>query len=290
MSIIKTSDPLTSWPFLSKITIPTSSSHKGQNGKVLVIGGSSLFHGAVLWAAEAASAIVDMVHVASTKENNEIIRAIKTMWQTGMVISEKDIDSYAQEDDVILIGNGMMRTGQEGEYAQKLVSDLIARFPDKQFVFDAGALQVMSAHLLTSLRKKAVLTPHQREFQTLFGVDISALSLEEKERVVQDTAHSYSCIIVLKAVSDIISNGSKTVVIQGGNAGLTKGGTGDILAGLTAGMSATSDPFVAAIIASYLLKKTADELFEVKGFWYTTQDILALFPSVFHRAFVSTSV
>ncbi len=279
---ISTNDIATINPYLRKINMPQSVSHKGQNGKVLVIGGSSLFHGAVLWSAEAAAHIVDMVHVASTSENNDIIKSLKTMWQTGMVVSQKDIFHYAQEDSVILIGNGMMRVGDEGEFTRKTVHDLITNFPDKQFVFDAGALQMMESGWLTLLHKKAVITPHQREFQTLFGTDISSLSVEEKEKIVYKKAGEYGCIILLKAIEDIVSDGVKTVKVHGGNAGLTKGGTGDVLAGLVAGMSATSDPFTSAVVASIVLKKTAEHLFEMKGYWYTVRDILSSFPEVFH--------
>ncbi|MCX6732824.1 MAG: NAD(P)H-hydrate dehydratase [Candidatus Roizmanbacteria bacterium] len=299
---ILTSDTASIGPYIRHITMPGSISHKGQNGKILVIGGSSLFHGAVLWAAEAASHIVDMVHVASTSENNEIIQKIKVMWQTGIVIPQHAILDYAQEDDVILIGNGMMRTDKshtapfdthkdwsdilnvqnEGEFTKDLVYYLITRFPDKQFVLDAGALQMMEPEWLLLLQKKAIITPHQKEFQTLFSVDLSGLNSQEKEEIVKKTAQEYSCIILLKTIDDIVSDGSKTVCIQGGNAGLTKGGTGDILAGLVAGICATSDPFTSAIIASLLLKKTAEELFTIKGYWYTAKDIVAQFPVVFY--------
>lgn len=274
--------------YFSQIKLSPAISHKGQNGKVLIIGGSSLFHGAVLWAAEAASHIVDMVHVASTVENNEIIKKIKIMWQSGIVIPQKDISQYAQEDSVILIGNGMMRVGAEGEFTRELVHHLITQFPDKQFVIDAGALQIMDAKWLNLLHKKAIITPHQKEFQALFGMDLSTVSIAEKENNVLKKANEYNCIILLKAVEDIISDGVKVVRISGGNAGLTKGGTGDILAGLVAGMSATSDPFVSSVSASLLLKKTADNLFIKKGFWYTTADILSLFPEVF-RSFARPS-
>lgn len=269
-------------PYLRNITMPQSVSHKGQNGKVLIIGGSSLFHGAVLWSAEAAAHIVDMVHVASTTENNDIIKSLKTMWQTGMVVSQKDIPHYADEDSVILIGNGMMRTEVEGEFTRRTVHDLITNFPDKQFVFDAGALQMMDPLWLSLLHKKAILTPHQKEFQTLFGIDISGLSMEEKEKMVCKKAAEYDCIILLKAVEDIVSDGTKTVKVHGGNAGLTKGGTGDILAGLVAGMCSTSDPFSSAVISSVIIKKTAEKLFAIKGYWYTVRDILSTFPEVFH--------
>lgn len=279
---ISTNDIAAINPYLRQINMPQSVSHKGQNGKVLIIGGSSLFHGAVLWSAEAAAHIVDMVHVASTTENNDIIKSLKTMWQTGMVVSQRDIPHYAGEDSVILIGNGMMRTGDEGEFTRHTVHDLITNFPDKQFVFDAGALQMMDPLWLSLLHKKAILTPHQKEFQILFGIDISGLSMEEKEKMVYKKAAEYGCIILLKAVEDIVSDGTKTVKVHGGNAGLTKGGTGDILAGLVAGMCSTSDPFSSAVISSVILKKTAEKLFAIKGYWYTVRDILSSFPEVFH--------
>ena len=83
-------------------------------------------------------------------------------------------------------------------------------------------------------------------------------------------------------MDDIISDGENVIRLHGGNAGLTKGGTGDILAGIVSGLSATSDPFVSAIVTSYLLKKTAEDLFLSKGNWYTANDILSQFPEVFH--------
>jgi NAD(P)H-hydrate epimerase len=295
--------------YLKDVHSPDAVSHKGQNGKVLVVGGSSLFHGAVLWAAEAAGHIVDMVHVASTQENNEIIKQIKVMWQGGMVVSQKDIPHYAAEDNVILVGNGMMRTEvesqkskvenrnldeileikDEGELTRELVYFLITHFPDKQFVFDAGALQMMDIVWLKSLHTKAIITPHQKEFQTLFGVDLHALPIEEKETIVAQKAKEYNCTILLKAIDDVVSDGEQTVRITGGNAGLTKGGTGDILAGLVAGLAATSNPFSSAVMASYLLKKTADELYKTKGNWYTTTDILNAFPHTFHSLTLSSS-
>lgn len=289
--------------YIRVLSLPNKESHKGNNGKVLVVGGSSLFHGAVLWSAEIASHIVDMVHVASTKENNEIIRAIKIAWQSGMVIPQKDIPLYAKEDDVLLIGNGMMRwdtekpqlrtvkekswdqiltISNEGEFTHACVHYLMNHFPDKRFVFDAGALQMMEKEWLTTLHVKAVLTPHQKEFMTLFGIDVRTMDLEEKVQVVEEMATKYNCIILLKAIDDIATDGKKTIVVRGGNAGLTKGGTGDILAGLVAALSVHSDTLTAAVVASYLLKRTADSLFEMKGYWYSVRDIITTLPELFH--------
>ena len=70
--LIKTSDSKLVKSFLSKLSLPKPNSHKGQNGRVLIIGGSSLFHSASLWAAEVASHFCDMVHYSSTEENQKI--------------------------------------------------------------------------------------------------------------------------------------------------------------------------------------------------------------------------
>ncbi len=106
--VIKTNDPKTYKSFLKYIPIPKPNSHKGQNGKVLIIGGSSLFHASSIWAAEMASHLVDMVHYASTRENEEILVALKKRFRNGIVVKQKDIPLYIEEDDSILIGPGMV--------------------------------------------------------------------------------------------------------------------------------------------------------------------------------------
>jgi NAD(P)H-hydrate epimerase len=82
---------------------------------------------------------------------------------------------------------------------------------------------------------------------------------------------------------DIVSDGNATHVIEGGNAGLTKGGTGDILAGLAASFYARHNALDSAVLSSFLLKKTADRLFLRKGFWYNNSDILGALPDVLYE-------
>ena len=185
---IKTSDTKSIKPYLKEIFLPKPNSHKGQNGKVLIIGGSSLFHSASIWAAEIASHFADMVHYSSTEENNEIFLALKKKFRNGIVVAQKDLLSYVQEDDVILIGPGMVRNNQysvssikylefknitkindEGEYTYHLTKYLLENFPEKKFVIDAGALQMMDSGWLKNMKVKPILTPHQGEFNKLFG-------------------------------------------------------------------------------------------------------------------------
>lgn len=281
--IIKTSDINTIKPFLAQLHLPDKDSHKGQNGKLFIIGGSSLFHSALVWSAETASYFVDMVHVSSTPDNNEILLSLKKKWHNGIVISAGDREHYVKEDDVILIGTGMMREGKESKEDRELIKHLFAMFPDKKWVVDAGALQIMDKEWLKKFKNKPILTPHQKEFQTLFGIDISTLTREDKTKIITSTARKYRVILLVKCGYDIVSDGEQTVVIEGGNAGLTKGGTGDILASLAACFYTKHEGIQSAVLSSFLLKKTADELYKEKKYWFNNSDIISSLPKTLMR-------
>jgi len=278
--IIKTIDNILIKKIFNKFSLPKTKSHKGQNGKILIIGGSTLFHAAPLWAAEVASNFTDMVHFASTYENNEIFLSVKKKFRNGIVVSQKNLLDYVKEDDVVLLGTGMVRDGDEAEYTKRLTKQLIVDYPQKRFVFDAGALQTMNKELLLTLKEPPVLTPHQKEFSKLFGINIIDFSQEKKEEMVLDMAKKYKSTILLKAVDDIISDGQKVYIVKGGNAGLTKGGTGDILASLVASFYCKNQSLDSAIFASTLLKKTAEVLHKSKGYWYNVSDIINKLPEV----------
>jgi NAD(P)H-hydrate epimerase len=301
--VIETSDTKLIQPFIKKLTLPKRDSHKGQNGKVLIIGGSSLFHAASLWAAEIASHFVDIVHYSSTKENEEIFLLLKKKFHNGIIVSQKDLLHYVKEDDAVLVGPGMVRAENsitnyqllitnfndvlkikdEAAYTYYLTKYLIENFPDKKFVFDAGSLQMMKKEWLLNLQQPPIITPHQIEFKTCFNISINQYKLEEKVEIVKKTAKEYHCVILLKAIIDIISDGKEVYVVEGGNAGLTKGGTGDMLAGITVSLYAKNEALESAIIASYLLKKTADILFEEKGYWYNIDDIIQTVPKTLKK-------
>ncbi len=272
--LIRTSDTKAIQPFLDKLYIPPPNSHKGQNGRVLVIGGSSLFHAASIWAAEIASRFADTVHYLSTIENEEVFLTLKKKFQNGIIVPQKDTDFYIKEDDAVLIGPGMVREGEEGEYTRDLTRSLIEKFPEKRFVFDAGSLHTMDADWLKKLKTKPIITPHQIEFEKLFDISINNDSFDEKINIVRETAKKFKSVILLKTVIDIISDGEETYVVEGGNAGLTKGGTGDALAGLTVALFAKNSAVESAVLASIILKKTADTLFSEKGYWYNVSDII----------------
>ncbi len=274
---------------LKKLYVPSSDSHKAQNGKVMLIGGSKLFHAASLWSLQIASRIVDMVFYCSTEENNEIVKQAKSEFRNGIVIPRRQIDSYIQEADVILIGPGMPRPEgkEEGDDDTKEITErLLKQYPYKKWVIDGGSLQTIEPEVLLGLKQIPVLTPHQGEFERLFGnvilsetknLDPSAVPQEDK---VSDMAKKFDCVINLKGEVDIVASPTQVVSVSGGNAGMTKGGTGDVLAGLTAALYSKNDAFDSACAASYINKKAGESLEQSVGLYYNASDLADEVPKV----------
>ncbi len=259
---------------LKKLFIPQPGSHKGDNGKVMIIGGSKLFHAASLWPLAVASKIVDMVFYSSVPENNELVKQAKQEWRNGIVVARATIDAYIREADAVLIGPGLPRESgvEEGDDdTKKLTEELLQKYPDKRWVIDGGSLQVMDPSLIPP---HAILTPHHKEFETLFGVSGtigSCLAMAKK----------YDCVIVLKGQEDIVCSRKQCVRIAGGNAGMTKGGTGDVLAGLVVSLYAqNNDPFLVASCSSYINKKAGESLAETVGIYYNASDVAQEIPRV----------
>ena len=254
---------------LKKLYVPPAFSHKGQNGKLMIIGGSVLFHTASLWALEVASRIVDMVFYSSVVQNNEIVARQKEAFRNGIIIQRDKIENYIEEADCVLIGPGLPREkGEEkgDDDTKELSQRLLVKYPDKKWVVDGGSLQVISPEILP---KTAIITPHMGEFEKLFNFKSNTSGkIPQLQNKVYEMAGKYNCTILLKGQEDIIADKDKSVTIKGGNAGMTKGGTGDVLAGLTASLYCKNDAFLSAACASYINKKAAEGLYKKMGIYY----------------------
>jgi NAD(P)H-hydrate epimerase len=256
-------------PYTDQIIFPHPGSHKGQNGRVLVIGGSRLFHAAPFWAATMASKIVDLVHFSSPAiENNDLVRQrAKDHFWDGIVVPWEEVDRYISEDDCILIGPGMPRDEglAEGEIpSREIVNSLLRMYPDKKWVVDGGALQTVDPELLTPAM---IATPNARELEIVshyFG----AHTLKGLVPYLPGVT------ILAKGHVDVVSDGRETVEIPGGDAGLTKGGTGDVLAGLVAGLYATSPALPSAVVASRVNKQAGENLAQKMGPFYNATDLI----------------
>jgi len=101
--------------------------------------------------------------------------------------------------------------------------------------------------------------------------------------VLNDAAKKYKCYISLKGAISYVYSPDDVIEVRGGNPGMTKGGTGDVLAGLTVALLAKNDPFLAASSASYIVKRAADELHKKFGVNYNADDLADKIPSTFKR-------
>jgi len=243
---------------------PPAGSHKGQNGVVLIIAGSEKFHGAPLFAAKIASKIVDLVYFSSVPENNELIKRLKSKLCDFIAVPQEEAFEAAEKADAVLLGPGL----GVSEETKQLTNDLLKKFPNKKFVLDADALKVLDKSLLN---KNCAVTPHKEEFKELFGVE------DSKETVVQ-MAKKYGCTVVLKGAEDCVSNGEELRINKTGNAGMTKGGTGDVLAGLIAALATKNDLFLAACAGVFINGAAGDRLKERVSYYYNASDLIEEIP------------
>lgn len=253
----------------SEITLADAKSHKGQNGKLLIIGGSDLFHAASKWSLDVASKIVDMVFYASTPSNNKLIKEAKEKFWNGIVIERKQIENYIQEADVVLIGPGMDRSF----YTKLLVNKLLKKYADKKWVIDAGALQMLDVKLL---KQNHVITPHHQEMDLL----------KNKSELFDEQNYQANCYCLLKGPIDKVFSpqNPQAVEVKGGNAGMTKGGTGDVLAGLLAALYCKSSALNSCLVASYINKKAGEELYLKQGPYFNSSDLVEMIPATLWQA------
>lgn len=110
----------------------------------------------------------------------------------------------------------------------------------------------------------------------------------DEEKIVA-FAQKYHCIVLLKGPVDIATNGTETRSIQGGNEGMTKGGTGDVLAGLIAALACKNDPFLATIAGSVFNKQAGDDLFSSVGPYFNASDLADQIPRTMKRLLTPAS-
>jgi len=260
------------------------SSHKGNNGTVLVIGGSEDYSGApTLAALSAFKSGVDLVYVASPRSVAPTIRSyspdliVKTLSDDFIV--EEDVDKILElsnKADSIVIGCGMDRNEETAVALNEMVEEI-----KKPILFDADALKLLDVGLIKKIETDVVFTPHSAEFKALFGLDVPK-DLKNKINTISEVAHQYRCTVLLKGALDIISNGKKTRLNKTGNPGMTVGGTGDCLAGLTGGLMAKGhNGFEAACLGAYINGRAGDMASKKYEYHFTASDMIKYIDDAF---------
>lgn len=249
--------------------------------QITIIGGSELFQGAPLMSLVAASRLVDNVFLATPEEDKHIVNKeqLFSIVRSVIWVPREEIAAYIEKSSSILIGPGLMRYRTEGtdpgsdhskqvgfgKYTYQLTQDLLRRFSAKRWVVDGGSLQVMEADWIPP---SAIVTPNLLEFEALFGEPF------HPDAVVSQ-ARAHQCVIVGKNHTQVtvVSDGVTTYEIGGGNEGLSRGGVGDVLAGVITGLAATNEPLLAAAAGVFLIKRTAERLFDQMGYGYNADDL-----------------
>ncbi len=244
---------------------------KGQNGILTIIGGSRRYHGAPLYAIQAAAPFVDLIYFYSPEKDNAwIARKMKTKSRAFItVLNRIELNAAVEKSGAVLAGNGL----GENPSNKKLVNGLLRKFPLKKFILDAGAMIVADKKLF---RNRAVLTPHAGEFLRCFKKKASA---EEAKK----QASKNRCVILLKGKTDFITDGKGTFKNTTGNRGMTRGGTGDVLAGLVAALS-TQNPLLLSAEAGAYLNGLAGDLVAKERKAFTADDVAARLPEAMETA------
>lgn len=238
--------------------------HKGDSGKALLCVGSPKYVGAALLSARACLAAgCGILFVACPAQPREALNGLPEAigisvgedWSQGSCAMA--VDALAGKQ-AVGIGCGV----GEGEISPLLEAALRRKVPT---VLDADGLNCLSRHpeLFGLLHEKVVLTPHPGEMARLLGASPGEL-LSDQVQTAKGFAQRWGCVVLLKGAATVVSDGRRTRIVAEGNAGLGKGGSGDVLTGIITGLLAQGvETFDGACLGSYLLGTSADRAFEL---------------------------
>ena len=267
-------------------------SHKGNNGRLLIVGGNEDYSGAPAIAGMAAiGAGADLIYVASPEKSAEAIKStspdliVKSLEGGKLSLAHADeILELAEKVDAILIGPG---AGIDEETA-KLFNVLAAKVK-KPIVIDADGLKQVELSLIKN-REDIILTPHIFEFKSIFKVvddlklDIDSYDFKKVDENITEfiqIARQIKGSVIVKGKYDLILHGTKFRISKSGNAGMTVGGTGDALAGITAGLLAQGlNTFDCACLGVFINGLAGDEAFKEKGNGFSATDLVSYIGSV----------
>ncbi|MBN2368562.1 NAD(P)H-hydrate dehydratase [Candidatus Woesearchaeota archaeon] len=248
--------------------------YKGQNGKLLVVGGSKDYVGAPAFVAMAALRTgVDIVTICAPENAAWVINSYSPDLITKKFLGDelnlthcKEIISMSEHYDVVALGNGL---GLKKDFVFKLIREI-----KKPFVLDADAIKVLNLDIVSN----SVLTPHTKEFEILYKntvkkPDYDELDIDVNIKSIQKNIGNN--VILLKGVSDTVFTKHRRHINKTGHNSMTVGGTGDILAGICAGYVAQSgDLFESAKQAAFINGRLGEHMFKQKGYGYTAFDMI----------------
>jgi hydroxyethylthiazole kinase-like uncharacterized protein yjeF len=288
-------------------------SHKGDHGRLLIVGGGPYTGAPALVGLSALRSGVDLVHIATPYKISSIIASyspnfiVHPLSHGSDFLTEIDIEVIFSlienlAIDTIVLGPGLGRANPTLNAIKKLVIELPSNTP---CVLDADVFSALADTNIPKLLKahRGVLTPHIGELQRLIGKDLTKttsaqnkpkkslktkpemeLALEGLQNQVQNFTKTLggNWTVLLKGNIDIITDGENIKLNRTGNPGMTVGGTGDVLAGITGALLAGGlSPFSCARAAAFISGYSGDLAWEKFGNGLTATDIIELIPQCF---------
>ncbi len=253
---------------------------KGDFGRVIIAGGSSRYAGCLAFnALSALRSGADLSIVVAPRRAADIVAGYSPDLITAPCDSPfpdpKIVGEMLEGADALVIGCGVERTRE----AHRALISIIERC-QTPIVADAEALHALAPKPGISRGKQMLLTPNAGEYRTLSGA-VWPGSLEERESAVKALAKRYRSTVIVKGALDFISDGDQVAIDGEGSPYLTKGGYGDILAGVASALLARDHtPFDAARVAAYLTGRAGKMAGQKYGEGTLASDALALLPSM----------
>ena len=260
-----------------------SKSRKGDNGIVLVVGGSYIYHGApILSSLAALKCGTDLVYTCVPKVNVTPTRAISPNLIVIPLVDQKLtlgavnklIGALPRNLHSATIGMGLAI--QEKNSLLHFVKSLLDR--DVRLSLDASALIPDVLPLLAN--KNVVVTPHAGEFKRLFG-EVPSDSKNERIKLVETKAKEFGITVLLKGSTDVVSDGTTTYLNEKKTPAMTVGGTGDVLSGLVAGLLSNNRNSLESAAAATFINGLAGKSAQKRlGLHMTSMDLLDEIPTV----------
>ncbi len=265
---------------VKELIIPRlSSSKKGDNGIVLVVGGNKFYHGApVLSSMAALRSGTDVVYTAVPRS---IIVAVRSFSPNIIALPMSDdkltigsanrlVAMIPKKPNTAAIGMGMSLARPEALHS--LINAL--KSSGTRLLLDSSTL--LPAVLKDISGTDTIITPHAGEYKRIFGENAGA----DEKRIsnVYKFAKEYHITILLKGQTDIISDGDRVAINKIHNCAMSVGGTGDILSGLTAGILTKMKSYEASILGVYFNGLAGNLAYDQVGLHMVATDLLEHIP------------
>jgi len=274
--------------FVTYYPVPLKHSHKGDNGRVLIIGGGPYTGAPALSGMAALRTGCDLVFIATPKKSSATIAdyspnlIVKELSGDTMITEDIEIlDDLIKKCDSVVIGPGL---GKNPE-TERAAIEVIKRINERKIpaVIDADGILPLANYSNELYNSPTVVTPHAGEFETLTGLKISE-NIDERLSVVKHWTNKIGISVFLKGHVDILTDGQRAKFNDIHNQAMTVGGTGDVLAGIIGSLlSKGVDPYNSIRMAAFINGCAGNKVFETKSYGLLPTDIIEEIPNILSK-------